>query len=147
MHVIKFLVTLLFSPRLWVPLNLAAGLYLSLGYPLPPLVPLHWIVTGAIAIAAVAFAVTAMTVYNVTSVQAFVGDIMFDVLFLLLAVAMGSVVVTLSIVSNWSLLGLTFIGIGAVLAITDLAVSLYGGASKLLEMDKVRTSSLSGGRD
>ena len=147
MDVLKFLVTLLFSPRLWVPLNLAAGLYLSLGYPLPPLVPLHWIVTGSIAIAAVAFAFTAMTVYNVTHVRAFVGDIMFDVLFLLLAVAMGSVVVTLSIVKGWPLLGLTFICIGAILALTDLAISLYGGASKLLEMDKVRTSSLGSGRE
>ena len=60
MEAMKFVLSLMISPRLWVPINLAAGLYLSLGYPLPPDVPLHWIITGSIAIAAMCFAGTSI---------------------------------------------------------------------------------------
>jgi len=144
MEAIKFVLTMLISPRLWVPINLALGLYLSLSYPFPPQVPMHWIVTGAIGIAALSFAGTSMSVYSVTDVRTFVGDIMFDVVWLLVVVAAGSVVVTMSFVSSWSLQGMVFIAIAGVLALSDLAVSLYGGASKLLEMDKIRTSALPG---
>ena len=144
MEAMKFVLSLMISPRLWVPINLVAGLYLSLGYPLPPDVPLHWIITGSIAIAAMCFAGTSMNVYSVTDVRMFVGDIMFDVMWLLVVVAAASVVVTMSIVSTWTLHGVAFIGIAGVLALSDLAVSLYGGASKLLEMDKIRTSALPG---
>lgn len=144
MEAMRFVLTLLISPRLWVPINLAAGLYLSLGYPFPPDVPVHWIITGSIAIAAVSFAGTSMSVYSVSDVHAFVGDIMFDVMWLLVVVSAASVVVTMTIVSTWTMQGVAFIAIAGVLSLSDLAVSLYGGASKLLEMDKIRTSALPG---
>jgi hypothetical protein len=144
MEAFRFTLSLLISPRLWVPLNLVAGLYLSLGYPFSPHIPLHWIITGSIGIAALSFAGTSLAVYSVTDVRAFASDIMFDVMWLLVVVATASVVVTMAIVSNWTLQGVAFIGVAGVLALSDLAVSLYGGASKLLEMDKIRTSALPG---
>ena len=138
--ILKFLVIALLSPRFWVPLFVLVGLAFWAGFTNDWVTSVYpWLVTAGVVIASMTFVATIMGVYSVTGVTAFISDFLADLLFFSFAFGAGVVLITLYFSQNTPLTGLVFVVIALMLSLADIVVSVFGGASKLLEMDKVRT--------
>ena len=134
MKTIKKILGALLSPRIWVMIILAV----SAAYHFYPRV-FHRVDTimlllVILGIAFLVFLTTALGTYDISSVEEFVKDIIMDVLYLIISVS--CVVAGVFLHANQYSLGI--IGIAIILSGADFVLSLKGGASKLLEMDKAQ---------
>lgn len=135
------LLRLLFSIRLWLPAAIAAGFTVLL----VPAVRVAvegiepWIILAEVGVLSVSVAISIAGTYNAESIRDFLLDIKGDVVNLLLSSnSLTYLYATTGFTGNW--LALTMIALPLAFAAFDLAFSLNGGASKLLEMDKGRMS-------
>lgn len=133
------ILNILFSSRVWVPLVSGTGLFVTFR-PLPEWLDPNHLIIAALAVAVVTILLVSIRTYDVEGVNEYVLDIAVDGFFTMLATVALTVVVTGHFISDWSLSGLWFLIIGAAIGAIDLGVSLKGGASKLLEMDKAKFS-------
>ena len=130
---------IVFSSRIWVPVVTGMGLYVTFGE-LPTWLDTSQLIIASLIAAVATILAVALGTYDVEGVNEYVLDIAVDAVFTGLAMIALTVVVTGHFLAQWQLNGIWFLVIGVLIGAIDFGVSLKGGASKLLEMDKAKFS-------
>ena len=140
MKLLNNILSRILSTRLWIMIILIEALVahfapelftsLTLGEPV-------MLMFVTLVVAGIASLNNASTVYDVESDKAFVRDIILDVVFIVIATS--GIIIGLYEEANAYVL--VFVSMAFGVAIYDFKISLIGGASKLLEMDKSQITS------